>query len=186
MLHLPAPPAIGAALAAAVAVLASAALPSAALAETIVGNDEIGGATLIPVPYSAEQDTDGARPGDDDPQTCWSGGFSVWYELVSPRTGTLRITDFVSRINPETGSKMDADSGVAVFTGSQDALVERGCHFMRQRDGGGSVDVFVSARERLWVLAGSSLADSTGTAVLLDVRYLRSCRARPRSPASMR
>ena len=147
-------------------------VPGAASGETVAGNDEIAGATQITaLPYHETQDTAGATAAADDPKSCWSGGFSVWYTLVAPADGTLRITDFVSRVNPETGGTMDAASGVAVFAGTPDALVELDCELTREE--GGSVDVAVAAGQSLWVLAGSLLTDSTGTAVILEVRYLQ-------------
>ena len=169
MLHTPIRPGTALLLAAALSLL-----PGAALAQTLAGNDEIEGATPIGIPDRVEdQDTSGATASPDDPQSCWSG-YTVWFRAVAPEDGTLR-TDAFASIVTEEGGPFDLPTGFAVFTGEPGALVELGCS-VRVFGQGGPVDAPVQAGDVVHIVAGALQANSAGTAVDLDVRYLRAPR----------
>ena len=83
------------------------------------------------LPFNHTSDTTGATIANDDPILCTggTGGATVWYRLVAPSTGQLRVDTFGSAY----------DTVLAVFTGARGALTMVTCN-----DDSGSLQSLVS------------------------------------------
>lgn len=95
--------------------------PTATVTPTVVvgpppSNDDIASATNVSsLPYTVTEDTSGATRASDDPAMGGNSGANantVWFRVVAPATGALRINTFGSNY----------DTVLAVFTGSRGSL----------------------------------------------------------------
>lgn len=143
-------------------------VPSAAWGETAPGNDEITGATLIPLPGAVNQATTGATASVTDPAACWSNSAAtMWYRVVSPTAGTIRVTGYY-------GGLTDA-IGIALFTGSPDSLQPVACGTNNPNAQGTVVTTDIQAGQLYIMVAvpdSSVIDDGLGEYIGISVAYV--------------